>query len=85
LLGDLGHVTGSSITVQDPYTAHIPNDIDIITTVFNYPEVLKRLGAEELNFRGYHAKINSPKYGRMDVQLIHPGFNNTNSSSGKIA
>ena len=85
LLGDLGHVTGSSITVVNPFTEHTPNDIDIITTAFNYPAILERLNATELSYHGYHAKIDSPKYGKMDVQLINPSFNNSKYSEGKIA
>lgn len=85
LLGDLGHVTGSSITVKDPFTEHTPNDIDIITTAFNYPKVLELLNAREVKYENYHAKIVSPEYGKIDVQLIEPSFRNSRYSTGKIA
>jgi len=87
LLGDLGHVTGSSISTQNSYATHIPNDVDLITTSENMHKVLNLLDAElknNYNPADGHVKIFSKKYNEvMDLQVIDAIDKNT--SAGKIA
>lgn len=87
LLGDLGHVTGSSISVQNSYATHTPNDVDLITTSENMYKVLNLLDAElknPYNPADGHIKIFSKKYNEvMDLQVIDAIDKNT--SAGKIA
>lgn len=87
-LKGLGHVTGSQITFQNSYSTHTPNDIDIITTYDNLPEVLNIIKAQ-VNRRYQpgdgHIKVYSNKYGEdIDIQVIE-GINNENVSYGRIA
>lgn len=88
LLQGFGHVTGSQISALEPYATHTPGDIDIVTTQKNLDKVIDILtetsGSATYLGRQDHIKINSPKYGEMDIQVIRNG-NTPATSNGLIA
>lgn len=88
LLGDYGHVTGSSITATSSFAQHTPADVDVVTTQRNLPEVLRRLGVTQdvntIKLQNGHTKVWSPEFNAyVDVQVLESGP--SGKATGKIS